>query len=112
MNDVDHGGATATGPCVVTDGDGDKVYMEWKCTGPLPTCPGIERFVGGTGKYNGLSGDNKFQGNFIGTTGAGWSDWRGAYKLPCLCSQPGLGWPQSGLNCGPEQRISLPTGPQ
>jgi hypothetical protein len=38
--------------------------------------------VGGTGKYKGISGDQKFQGNFIGDTGAGWSDWSGEYKLP------------------------------
>jgi hypothetical protein len=38
--------------------------------------------MGGTGKYTGLSGTSKFQGNFIGATGAGWSDWSGEYKLP------------------------------
>ncbi len=82
MNDVTNGRANASGTCVVTDADGDKVFVEWKCAGPMPTCPGTERFVGGTGKYTGISGDQKFQGNFIGTTGAGWSDWSGAYKLP------------------------------
>jgi len=48
----------------------------------MPACPGTERFVGGTSKYKGISGDQKFQGNFIGDTGAGWSDWSGEYKLP------------------------------
>lgn len=43
---------------------------------------GIERFVGGTGKYKGISGEQTFQGNFIGDTGAGWSDWKGEWKLP------------------------------
>ena len=82
MIDVDKGHANATGTCVVTDADGDKIFVDWKCAGPMPTCPGTERFVGGTGKYTGISGDQKFQGNFIGTTGGGWSDWRGSYKLP------------------------------
>ena len=82
MNDVADGRANATGTCVVTDADGDKVFVEWKCAGPMPTCPGTERFVGGTGKYTGISGDQTFQGNFIGATGGGWSDWRGTYKLP------------------------------
>ena len=82
MNDVDAGRANAMGTCVATDADGDKVFVEWKCAGPMPTCPGTERFVGGTGKYTGISGDQKFQGNFIGTTGGGWSDWSGAYKIP------------------------------
>jgi hypothetical protein len=82
MNDVEDGRANAKGTCVVTDAQGDKVFVEWKCAGPMPACPGTERFVGGTGKYTGISGDQKFQGNFIGTTGGGWSDWSGAYKLP------------------------------
>ncbi|KAF0190449.1 MAG: hypothetical protein FD165_2682 [Gammaproteobacteria bacterium] len=82
FNDVNQGRANAIGTCVITDADGDKVFLEWKCTGVMPACPGDERFVGGTGKYTGISGDNKFQGNFIGNTGAGWSDWSGEYKLP------------------------------
>jgi hypothetical protein len=82
FNDVNQGRANAHGSCVVTDVDGHKVFLEWKCTGVMPACPGDERFVGGTGKYNGISGSSKFQGNFIGTTGAGWSDWNGDYKLP------------------------------
>lgn len=81
-NDVNKGRASATGTCVVTDADGDKIFVEWKCAGPMPTCPGTERFVGGTGKYTGISGDQTFQGNFIGDTGAGWSDWKGEYRLP------------------------------
>jgi hypothetical protein len=82
MNDVNQGRANANGTCVITDVDGDKVFLEWKCAGAMPACPGDERFVGGTGKYNGISGSSKFQGNFIGATGAGWSDWNGDYKLP------------------------------
>ena len=82
MNDVKQGHANASGTCVVTDADGDKIFVEWKCTGPMPACPGDEKFVGGTGKYSGITGDQKFQGNFIGATGAGWSDWNGEYKLP------------------------------
>jgi len=82
LNDVNKGHANASGTCVVTDADGDKIFVEWKCSGVMPACPGTERFVGGTGKYKGISGDQKFQGNFIGDTGAGWSDWKGEYKLP------------------------------
>jgi hypothetical protein len=82
MNDVNQGRANAKGTCVVTDADGDKVFLEWKCAGEMPACPGDERFVGGTGKYTGITGNSKFQGNFIGATGAGWSDWNGEYKLP------------------------------
>ena len=82
MNDVNQGRANATGTCVVTDAEGDKAFLEWKCTGAMPACPGDEHWVGGTGKYTGMSGTSKFQGNFIGATGAGWSDWSGEFKLP------------------------------
>ena len=82
MNDVNEGRANASGTCVMTDADGDKVYLEWKCAGEMPVCPGDEKFVGGTGKYAGITGSSKFQGNFIGDTGGGWSDWKGEYKLP------------------------------
>jgi hypothetical protein len=82
MNDVNQGRADAKGTCMVTDAEGDKAFLEWKCTGAMPACPGDERWVGGSGKYTGMSGTMKFQGNFIGATGAGWSDWSGEYKLP------------------------------
>jgi hypothetical protein len=81
-NDVNKGRANATGTCVVTDAAGDKIFVEWKCAGVMPACPGTERFVGGTGKYKGITGEQKFQGNFIGDTGAGWSDWSGEYNIP------------------------------
>ena len=82
INDVIQGKSNAKGTCVVTDVDGDKIFVEWKCAGTMPACPGDEKFVGGTGKYTGISGEQKFQGNFIGTTGGGWSDWSGSYKIP------------------------------
>jgi len=82
FNDVNKGRANANGTCVVMDADGDKIFVEWKCSGVMPACPGTERFVGGTGKYKGISGKQTFQGNFIGDTGAGWSDWKGEWKLP------------------------------
>jgi hypothetical protein len=82
VNDVNQGQANANGTCAATDADGDKAFLEYKCAGAMPSCPGDFRWVGGTGKYNGISGTNKFQGNFIGATGAGWSDWNGEYKLP------------------------------
>ena len=82
MNDVNQGKANAKGTCVIMDADGDKIFLEWRCTGTMPSCPGDEKFVGGTGKYKGITGDQKFQGNFIGNTGAGWSDWNGEYQIP------------------------------
>lgn len=82
MNDVNQGRANAKGTCAVTDADGDQAFLEWNCAGEMPACPGDQTWVGGTGKYTGLHGKTKFQGNFIGNTGAGWSDWSGEFKLP------------------------------
>lgn len=82
MNDVNQGHANARGTCEVIDADGDKAFLEWKCAGAMPACPGDQRFIGGTGKYTGIAGTSKFQGNFIGTTGAGWSDWSWDYTVP------------------------------
>ncbi len=82
INDVNKGQSNANGSCAGTDADGDKAYLVFKCGGTMPACPGEFSFSGGTGKYKGLTGNSKFQGNFIGTTGAGWSDWNGEYKQP------------------------------
>lgn len=82
VNDVNQGRAAANGTCVITDAEGDKGFITWKCAGQMPACPGDFLWTGGTGKYTGISGAGKFQGNFIGMTGAGWSDWNGEYKLP------------------------------
>jgi len=61
FNDVNKGRANANGTCVVTDADGDNIFVEWKYSGVMPACPGTERFVGGTSKYTGISGDQKFR---------------------------------------------------
>ena len=82
INDVNQGNANANGTCAGIDADGDKAFLEYRCAGAMPSCPGEFQWVGGTGKYTGISGSNTFQGNFIGATGAGWSDWKGEYTLP------------------------------
>jgi hypothetical protein len=82
VNDVNDGRSNANGTCVVTDGAGDKAYLVWKCAGAMPVCDGDFQWVGGTGKFTGISGNNRFQGIFIGTTGAGYSLWNGEWRLP------------------------------
>lgn len=75
-NDVNQVRANATGTCVVTDADGDKIFVEWECAGVMPACPGTERLVGGSGKYTGIDGAQIFQGSFIGDT-----SWTRKYEL-------------------------------
>jgi hypothetical protein len=72
----------AHGHCVVTDDDGDKAYLVWKCTG-AKLCKGDFQWTGGTGKYEGISGNNSFYaGVGIGGTTQGYSIWAGEWKLP------------------------------
>jgi len=82
LNEVNQGKANANGTCVLTDAEDDKVNLVWKCDGEMPVCSGSFQWAGGTGKYSGISGENTFQGIFIGTTGAGYSLWDGEWKLP------------------------------
>jgi hypothetical protein len=82
-NDI---GVDAAGYCIVTAGDGDKVFIKWTCVaaepaaGDLAACEGRADITGGTGKFDGATGGNNFTAhvrvvNPDGTT-AGYSDLR------------------------------------
>ena len=81
VNDVDNGKANGNGTCAVVDAEGDKAFLTWRCAGAMPACPGEYTWTGGTGKFQGIRGTDRFQGNFIGPSGGGWSDWSGEYHL-------------------------------
>lgn len=76
----------ASGFCTMTDRDGDKAFLEWNCEGDTVECPGSFTWIGGTGKYTGLSGKNKFNGVMIGASehgnSMGYSSWEGEWNLP------------------------------
>ena len=74
----------ADGYCVVTDKDGDKIYSVWSCKGPFPgPCDGDNKFTGGTGKYAGITGGNRFQGVTTAPTSSGYSLFmNGTWQLP------------------------------
>jgi len=67
-NEIKDGMADANGFCTAVDPDGDKIFVKYggkyDVTKPF-TGEGI--YFGGTGKYNGISGVNKFQCNTIGS---------------------------------------------
>jgi hypothetical protein len=75
---------SADGYCVMTDKDGDKLYSVWSCKGPFPgPCDGDNKFTGGTGKYAGITGSNRFQGVTTAPTSSGYSTFmNGAWQLP------------------------------
>ncbi len=86
-DDIINGISNAHGYCTITDWDGDKVFVVWKCKGSKgsPRCEGDFQWTGGTGKYTGIKGNNNFYGvhqNIVGPTPQGYSIWWGEWKLP------------------------------
>lgn len=70
------------GYCIITDLGGDQAYLSWQAAGTPGTPmrnPGTFRYTGGTGKYQGISGDNTFVGvvqvNWQDGTTTGYSTW-------------------------------------
>ena len=55
-----NGNRIGQGRCIITDKDGDKVYAKWTCSGGNAGCKGPFTFTGGTGKFQGISGKNRF----------------------------------------------------
>jgi hypothetical protein len=69
---------------VVTDTDGDKVTLVWKCAIPNPPgkCEGDFQWTGGTGKYVGIKGDNTFWG-LIPNPPNGFAVSKGTWEATC-----------------------------
>lgn len=77
------------GNCIITDADGDMIFLNWECTGPAKgpgpqegRCAGTESIWGGTGKYEGITGKVDFHGGIIGKGPHGYSIWKGEYRIP------------------------------
>ena len=55
------------GNCIITDKDGDRATLVWLCDAKLgERCDGPMEWVGGTGKYTGIKGNNTFNGGLVG----------------------------------------------
>lgn len=71
------------GYCIVTDMAGDKACLVWKAR---DTSPGVGngefQWTGGTGKYNGIKGNNTFRFVSIGNTPGSAVVWEGEWRLP------------------------------
>lgn len=78
-NDIDAEGVmSASGTCKMTDVEGNTMDLTWSCKG-APKCEGTFTYTGGTGKYQGISGENNFYAAFVtGTEGYSW--WDGQFK--------------------------------
>ena len=72
------------GNCYSTDADGDIIIFLWECAGPAQglgpqegRCAGAGSFLGGAGKYEGITGKVEFHGGIIGKGPHGCSIWKG-----------------------------------
>lgn len=82
---IDKGMLSFSGYCTATDKDGDKAVMEWRCERTSPRCVGTAEWIGGTGKYAGMTGRTHFDAGGLGqaSTGpVGYADWKGEWRLP------------------------------
>ena len=65
-----------------TDADGSKVFAKYAVTeGKLPDVRGTFEFTGGTGKYEGITGNGTFHDVFVSDKAA-WDELVGDYKIP------------------------------
>jgi len=59
--DLGTGGQTGEGRCVITTRGGDRVFARWTCTGVhLEGCGGRFTLTGGTGRFQGITGESEF----------------------------------------------------
>jgi hypothetical protein len=71
------------GYCIATDEDGDKAFAKWAGIDDTPNVGGGEfEWIGGTGKYEGITGSNTFHYAGIGATLAYSVTWEGEWNLP------------------------------
>jgi hypothetical protein len=70
-SDTNNKKAKAGGYCIITDVNGDQAYLTWQGSGtPGGPLSGTFQYTGGTGKYQGIGGDN----TFVGVTQVNWKD--------------------------------------
>jgi len=65
-----------------TDADGSKVFAKYTVTeAKMPDVRGTFEFTGGTGKYEGITGNGTFHDVFVSDKAA-WDELVGEYKIP------------------------------
>jgi hypothetical protein len=56
--DLASGAQTGSGHCVISNGEGERVYADWTCSGTqFVGCNGKFKFTAGTGSFAGISGE-------------------------------------------------------
>jgi hypothetical protein len=84
VNDIVNGVSIGNhGYCIVTDKAGDKAFMVWKGRDTQPNVGGGDfQWIGGTGKFAGIKGDNTYRYTGIADTPGYWGVWEGEWRLP------------------------------
>ncbi len=83
VTELTNGIGTAHGVGTFTDKENDKAFFVWKGTiNPETGFSGDYQWTGGTGKYNGLKGNNTFNAFGIGATPEGVGELKGEWQLP------------------------------
>ena len=81
--DLTAGAGPGNGNCAWTDADGDKIYTVY--SGMLATSgvfDGVNQFLGGTGKFSGVTGKAPFQCKALSTQGHFGCSQQFEYRLP------------------------------
>ena len=78
-----------SGRCLFTAEGGDTAVAEWSCrTGAMMTsdarCEGRAKWIEGTGKFAGITGDARFHSDLFLQPGKGFAKWRGEWRIPSL----------------------------
>ena len=77
------GHAYYRGSCILTDKEGDRATLVWQTDAKVgDRGDGTMEWVGGTGKYTGIKGNNTFNGGVVGAGPQGYSLWKGEWRLP------------------------------
>jgi hypothetical protein len=61
FNDVNKGHASANGTCVVTDADGDNIFVEWRCSGVMPSVQALSALWEGPASTQALAATRNFR---------------------------------------------------
>jgi hypothetical protein len=89
VGDIDRNSkkVTFSGYCVQGNDGENQAFFSWSCeAAPGQPCAGTSEYIGGAGKYRGITGKVNFVGHPIGDwqdgTSTHWSSWTGQVAIP------------------------------
>jgi len=84
--DFTDAGTSSIGYKTFTEEDGSKVFAKYTLKeAKLPHLRGVFEFIGGTGKYTGITGNGEYHVVLVSDT-ALWDELRGQYKIPAAAT--------------------------